>query len=234
MTLIDPASQSPEESAEIAHEAAKAGTDFIMIGGSTEIDRKGMDEAITAIRGKCQKKIIIFPGSSAMISAHADAIYFMSLLNSRSPEYIFRHQVKAAPHLKRMKIEAIPMGYLVFHPGMTVGRVGQADLLDNNDPESAISYSMAAEMMGMKLVYLEAGSGSPSTVNPDIVSQVRKAISIPIIVGGGIRTPESAIRMAMAGADIIVTGTIVEGCENIYERLHPIVESIHSVSINTF
>ncbi len=234
MTLIDPARQDPEDSAEIANQAGLAGTDFIMIGGSTEIDRYRMDEAIVAIKKKCQRKVIIFPGSSSMISRHADAIYFMSLLNSRSPEFLFRHQVRAAPHLRRMKIESIPMGYLVFKPGMTVGRVGEADLLDNEDPESAVSYSMAAEMMGMKIVYLEAGSGSPTTVSPALISHVKKAISIPLIVGGGIRNASSAADIARAGADIVVTGTIVEGCRDIYQRLSPIVEAVHSANMNTF
>lgn len=234
MTLIDPARQDPEKSAEIANQAGLAGTDFIMIGGSTEIDRESMDEAIIAIKKRCQRKVIIFPGSSSMISRYADAIYFMSLLNSRSPEFLFRHQVRAAPHLKRMKIESIPMGYLVFKPGMTVGRVGEADLLDNGDPESAVSYSMAAEMMGMKMVYLEAGSGSPTTVSPELISHVKKAINIPLIVGGGIRDASSASDIARAGADIVVTGTIVEGCKDIFNRLNPIVKAVHEASMNRF
>ncbi|EQB72393.1 MAG: hypothetical protein AMDU1_APLC00009G0031 [Thermoplasmatales archaeon A-plasma] len=234
MTLIDPAKQAPEQSADIAQEAERAGTDYIMIGGSTEIDRNRMDQTIREIKKKCGRKIVIFPGSSAMISPHADAIYFMSLLNSRSPEFLFRHQVRAAPHLKKMGIETIPMGYLVFYPGMTVGKVGEADLLDGNDPVPAVSYSLAAEMMGMKLIYLESGSGSPSTVSPDVISAVKHETSVPIIVGGGIRDSETARKIAESGADIIVTGTIVEGCTDIYQRLMPIIKAVHSSNMNRF
>ncbi len=226
MTLIDPASQDIDRSCEIAMEAEKAGTDFLMIGGSTEINEEAMDETIKEIRKKCLKKIIIFPGSSSMISRYADAIYFMSLMNSRNPEFIVGHQAKAAPYLKKMGIETIPMGYLVFHPGMTVGKVGEANLIDNDGMENAIGYSLTAEMMGMKLVYLEAGSGSPVTVNPEIVSEVKKKISIPLIVGGGIRTPENAKRIADSGADIIVTGTIAEKADKVRDALRPIIDAV--------
>ena len=229
MTLIDPASQDVRRSTEIAVEAERAGTDFLMIGGSTSIDMKAMDDTIENIKKKTTKPVIIFPGSSSMISRFADAIYFMSLLNSRNPDFIVGHQVKAAPYLKKMGIETIPMGYLVFDPGMTVGKVGEADLIDNGKEDSAIAYSLAAQMMGMKLVYLEAGSGAPVTVNPKIVRAVKSQIEVPLIVGGGIRTRESASLIAKAGADIVVTGTIVEKAEKVYEALKPIIQEIKSV-----
>ncbi len=229
MTLIDPASQDISRSTEIAVEAERAGTDFLMIGGSTSIDMKSMDDTIENIKKKTTKPVIIFPGSSSMISGHADAIYFMSLLNSRNPDFIVGHQVKAAPYLKKMGIETIPMGYLVFDPGMTVGKVGEADLIDNKKEDSAIAYSLAAQMMGMKLIYLEAGSGAPVTVNPKIVRAVKSQIDVPLIVGGGIRTRESASLIAKAGADIVVTGTIVEKADKVYDALKPIIQEIKSV-----
>lgn len=232
MTLIDPASQDLERSTQIAVEAERAGTDFIMIGGSTEIDMAAMDLTISSIKKNTKTPVIIFPGSSSMISRHADAIYFMSLLNSRNPDFIIGHQVKAAPYLKKMGIETIPMGYLVFDPGMTVGRVGEANLIDNNDGALAVAYSLAAEMMGMQLVYLEAGSGSPVTVNPEIVKAVKSIVSIPLIVGGGIRSPEKAALIARAGADVVVTGTIVEHADKVTEALAPIVSAIKSTPRN--
>ena len=229
MTLIDPASQDISRSTEIAVEAEKAGTDFFMIGGSTSIDMKAMDETIESIKRETRKPVIIFPGSSSMISRHADAIYFMSLLNSRNPDFIIGHQVKAAPYLKKMKVETIPMGYLVFDPGMTVGKVGEANLIDNNKEDCALAYSLAAQMMGMKLIYMEAGSGSPVTVNPKIVKAVKSQVSVPLIVGGGIRTRERASLIAKAGADVVVTGTIVEKAEKVYDALMPIIQEIKSV-----
>lgn len=235
MTLIDPASQSVERSAVIAGEAEKAGTDFFMIGGSTQIDGKVMDETIKGIKSSTKRPVIIFPGSSSMISRYADAIYFMSLLNSRNPDFIMGHQVRAAPYLKAMGVETIPMGYLVFSPGMTVGKVGEANLIESNGADLAVAYSLAAQMIGMRLVYLEAGSGAPVTVNPKIVERVKGEISIPLIVGGGIRTPESASLIAAAGADIVVTGTIVERTERVMESLRPIVETIKKTpTSNTF
>jgi phosphoglycerol geranylgeranyltransferase len=229
MTLIDPASQNISRSTEIAIEAERAGTDFFMIGGSTSIDMKVMDDTISGIKKETTKPVIIFPGSSLMISRYADAIYFMSLLNSRNPNFIIGHQVKAAPFLKKMGIETIPMGYLVFDPGMTVGKVGEADLIDNRNEDPAIAYSLAAQMLGMKLVYLEAGSGAPVTVNPRIVKAVKSQISVPLIVGGGIRTKENASIIAKAGADVVVTGTIVEKAEKVYDALEPIIREIKSV-----
>jgi len=226
MTLIDPASQDAQKAALIAREADQAGTDYFMIGGSTEIDAKSMDCTIAEIKKITDKKIIIFPGSSSMLSTNADAIYFMTLLNSRNPEFIVKHQVKAAPILRKVKMETISMGYLIFKPGMTVGRIGEADLLDEENPEEIISYAIAAEMFGLKFLYLEAGSGSPNHIRPDTVRKVRASVKIPIIVGGGIRSPEASRELAQAGADIIVTGTVAEKSSNIEAVLGSIIRSI--------
>ncbi|MCY0851726.1 MAG: geranylgeranylglyceryl/heptaprenylglyceryl phosphate synthase [Thermoplasma acidophilum] len=232
MTLIDPGAKPPQECARIAEEAEMAGTDFIMVGGSTDIDSRTMDEAISAIKAKTDLKVIIFPGSSLMISPRADAIFFMSLLNSGSLEYVVGHQVKAAIPLSMMKIEKIPMAYLVFDPGMTVGRVGKAHLIPRDDERTALSYALAAQYFGFKLVYFEAGSGSPYHVGENVVRKVKQELDIPVIVGGGIRTPEAAKALAQAGADMIVTGTIAERSANVYEALHPIVDSIKEVGIS--
>lgn len=228
MTLIDPASQDDEKSVQIAVEAEKAGTDFIMLGGSTEIDSAKMDRAVKAIKSKVSTGIILFPGSSAMISRYADAIYFMSLLNSKDREYIIGHQRKASMLLREMGMETISMAYLVFEPGMTVGRQGKADLIGREDWKKALSYALAAEMMGMDLVYLEAGSGSPTTISPSVVSKLKETLRIPVIAGGGIRSAASASELLRAGADIIVTGTIAEKSSNVLTELRPIVEAVHS------
>lgn len=228
MTLIDPATQDPERSALIAKEAERAGTDFLMIGGSTLIDSLKIRQTIDRIKEETKKKTIIFPGSASMISDNADAIYFMTLLNSRSTKFLIEQQAAAAPILKKMGIETIPMGYLVFEPGMTVGKVGDAELIGREDEKKAVSFSLAAEMLGMKLVYLESGSGSPTFVSEKVIRSVSSMLEIPLIVGGGIRDPEAASRVAEAGADIVVTGTVAERTAHVYETLHPIVEAVQA------
>ncbi len=228
MTLIDPAFQSPEKAGEIARNAEAAGTDYIMIGGSTSITREKLDETIKKIKIDSKLKVIIFPGSSETISPLADAIYFMTLLNSSDPEYIIGHQTKAAPLLRKMGIETISMAYLVFSPGMTVGRVGKAKLIPNDGVDEAVGYSVAAEMLGLRLIYLEAGSGASQIVNPEIIKAVRQNVSLPLIVGGGIRSRESVRAVSEAGADIVVTGTIVEQVDDVTSALQPLIATLRT------
>ncbi len=232
MTLIDPATSGPEGSAEIACQAEKAGTDFIMLGGSTEISSTVLDESIKLMKEKIGLEIILFPGSSSMISKRADAIYFMSLLNSADIEFIVGHQKKAALFLNGMGIEKIAMGYLIFQPGMTAGRVGNAMLIDREDTTTALQYSLTAEYFGMKLVYFEAGSGADRPVSTAVISKAKEKLSIPLIVGGGIRNANTAEHIAKAGADIIVTGTVVEKASDVFLTLKPIIDTIHSVKQN--
>ncbi|MCL4307622.1 MAG: geranylgeranylglyceryl/heptaprenylglyceryl phosphate synthase [Candidatus Thermoplasmatota archaeon] len=230
MTLIDPASQDPARAGEISGEAEEAGTDFIMVGGSTNIDQGMMDRTIDQIKASCSRRIIIFPGSSSMVSGKADAIYFMSLLNSRNPDFIIRQQARASRYLLGMGLETIPMGYIVVEPGMTVGRVGEADLIRSEDLKSAQDYSLAGQFFGMRLIYLEAGSGATSPVPPDMISAVKAVLKVPLIVGGGIRDPCAASRAAKAGANIIVTGTIAEKSAEVRPVLEPIIQAVRHSS----
>ena len=226
MTLIDPEDQKPEESAKIAYEATKAGTDAIMIGGSTVANRKDVDATIKAIKEVVDIPVIIFPNSASVISPYADAIYFMSLLNSESVNMIIGQQVRGAPWVKKLGLEPIPMGYIIVEPGMTVGKIGRAKPIPRNNPDLAAAYALAAQYLGMKLVYLEAGSGAPEPVPPDMVRAVKKEIDIPLIVGGGIRDADKASELVKAGADVIVTGTIVEIVEDIKKELGKIIKAV--------
>ncbi len=210
MTLLDPDKQSAEEAGSLASAAAKAGTDAIMIGGSTGVTQDKVDATVLAIKTAAQVPTILFPASAANLSRHADALYFMSLLNSRDPRLIVGEQRRAAPIVKRWGLETIPMAYLVVEPGMRAGEVGRAEPIPRSEPELAVEYALAAQLLGMKLVYLEAGSGAPEPVPSAMIHAVREALDIPLIVGGGIRTPEAAAAVARAGADIVVTGTVVE------------------------
>ena len=210
MTLLDPDKVSSADAGQLAREAADAGTDAIMIGGSTGVKQDQVDAMVLATKGASGVPVILFPASAANLSPHADALYFISLLNSRDPRFIIGEQKTAAPIVKAWGLEAIPMAYLVVEPGMRAGQVGKADVLPRKSSVLAVEYALAAQMLGMKLVYLEAGSGAPDPVPEAIVRAVRSAIDILLVVGGGIRTPESAAAVARAGADIVVTGTVVE------------------------
>ncbi len=226
MTLIDPAAQPVSRSVEIAEKSDRAGTDFFLIGGSTGITSSLMDKTINEIKKKTDKRIIIFPGSSAMVSRYADAIYYMVLMNSNNIEYVMGHHVKSSILLKSMGIETIPMGYLIFEPGMTVGKVGNAKLIRRDDEVTALSYALAAEFFGYKMLYLESGSGSPTYISENVIKRLKKEIKIPLIVGGGIRTCETARKIIDAGADVIVTGTLLEKSNNVYTDLKNIINAI--------
>ncbi len=210
MTLLDPDKQSADDAARLGAEAAAAGTDAIMVGGSTGVTQDKVDATVLAIKDAAKLPVILFPASAANLSPHADALYFMSLLNSRDPRLIVGEQRLAAPIVRAWGLETIPMAYLVVEPGMQAGKIGDAELISRKSPIVAVQYALAAQMLGMKLVYLEAGSGAPEPVPERLIRAVRDAIDIPVVVGGGIRSPEAARAVAAAGADIVVTGTIVE------------------------
>lgn len=226
MGLIDPDEQEPVKAAEIATTLESVGSDAIMVGGSTGIKKGELDETVKQIKKSSDLPVILFPCGASTISIHADAIYFMSMLNSRNLKKVVGEQVIGAPIIKKMGIEPLPMGYLIVEPGMTVGKVGKADLLPRHDPSISVSYSLAAQYLGMKLVYLEAGSGAPEPVPKNIIQTVKENIDVPLIVGGGIRTAEKAADIAEAGADIIVTGTVIEESEKLENRLKGIISAM--------
>ncbi|MCX8173564.1 MAG: geranylgeranylglyceryl/heptaprenylglyceryl phosphate synthase [Thermoplasmata archaeon] len=227
MTLLDPDKQSPAEAGEIAGKCEELGSDAIMIGGSTGVTRENMDATARAIKAELEKiPLIIFPTKPDALTPHADAIYFMSMLNSQDLNFVIGYQVLGAMVVKKLGIEPIPMGYIIIEPGMKVAEVGSAKVIPRHDIRSAVAHALAAEYLGMNLVYLEAGSGAHQHVPPEMVSEVRKNIGIGLIAGGGIRTPESASQLARAGADIIVTGTVVEEASDIENTLGKIIAAV--------
>ncbi len=209
-TLIDPDKSPGEKAAGIARGAVDLGSDAILLGGSTGISRDGMGAAARAIRGAVDVPVIIFPEGPGSLTPDADAVLFMSLLNSRNLDLVIRAHARAAPAVRAMHLEPIPLGYLVIAPGMRVGEVGQVDPVARDDLEGASGYALAAELLGMHLVYLEAGSGAPAPVPAPMVRAVRDALSVPLIVGGGIRSGSDARTLLEAGAQILVTGTVTE------------------------
>ena len=224
--LVDPDKQSPEEAGELAATFFKAGSDGIMIGGSTGVDPRITDATVIQIRKRCPLPTILFPAGAACLSRKAHALFFMSLLNSRDRRFLIEEQRRAAPLVRKYRLEPIPMGYIVFEPGMRVGEVGRAELVGRTDLQRAVEYALTAELFGMACVYLESGSGAPAPLPAETIRAVRRAIGIPVIVGGGITSPEAARGVVRAGADIVVTGTVAEFSRGKWELLAAIVGAV--------
>ena len=210
LTLFDPEKLTPLIARQLAAEVKKAGTTAAMVGGSTATSVYQLDAIVRAIKST-KLPVILFPNDVAGLSQYADAVWFMSLLNSINPYYLSGAQALGAPLVKRYGIEPIPLAYLIVgeHTG-AAGFVGNANPIPYGKPELAAIYALAAEYMGMRFVYLEAGSGAKMIVAPEMVSAVKKACRMRIVVGGGIRTPQQAKSLVDAGAQLIVTGTVTE------------------------
>ena len=205
----DPTKQIPSKAGKMALYAEQAGTDAILIGGSTIFDQKFVDETIHAIKEKVNLPIIIFPGGVANLSKKADAILFMSILNSEDPYFIIGQQAIASYTVKLSNLEIISTGYLIIEPGGTAGWISKAKLLPRNKPKLTTAYALAAEYFGFKFIYLEAGSGS-QRIPAETIRLCSSLLSIPIIVGGGVKSKEDARAFVEAGADVIVMGTFLE------------------------
>lgn len=229
MTLIDPQKTDPSVCVEIAVQAEKGGTSALMVGGSTLASNSVLDDVVRDIKSRVKVPVILFPNNISGVSPYADAIWFMSLLNSSSTYYIIDVQALTAHLIRSYDLETLPMGYIIVGEGGAAGFVGQARGIPHNHPELALGYSLAAETLGMRFVYLEAGSGAKAPVPAEMIKLVKSNIRVPLIVGGGINDGPSARAAVEAGADIIVTGTLVEETDRVRERIYEIVSSIESV-----
>lgn len=210
LALVDPEKFS-HNLPEIVADLEANGTTAVMIGGSTVKSSSQLDKAVKTIRESCSLPTILFPNGPAGISRFADAIFFMSLLNSASPRFLIESQVIGASTVRRFNLEPIPLGYVIVGDSETAAAaVGMAKTIPFSEVELATNYALAAQYLGMRFVYLEAGSGAEHMVDPKMVSRVSESVKIPVIVGGGIRTPEQAEKLARAGASAIVTGTVLE------------------------
>ena len=213
MTLIDPEKVTVEGATKIAESSKNSGTAAIMIGGSTFVSQTHLDDVVKAIKSKVTIPTILFPNNVTGISSHADAIWFMSLLNSVDPYFLIGAQILGAPLVKKFKIEPISMGYVIVGEGGTAGIVGRALPVPYNKPELAAAHALAGQYLGMRFIYLEGGSGAKHPVPPEMIRTVKNYIDIPLIVGGGIKTKEQALAAVSAGADVIVTGNVIEGTD---------------------
>lgn len=225
-SLLDPDKQSPDIARAVAKNAEEAGSSVIMVGGSTIVSQQQVDETVKAIKDNSNLPVILFPSGAKYLSRYADAVFFMSLLNSRNLDFVIREHVKGAPFVKLSGIEPISMGYVIVEPGMTAGRKGEVDLIKRNDIDTAVGYALASQYLGMDFFYLEAGSGAPNPVTSEMITSVKNSINMPLIVGGGIRNPKTAKEISKAGADIVVTGTKLEEEKNVKKVLSDIIKAI--------
>ena len=228
ITLIDPEKVTPSQASRIVENSKASGTSAVMIGGSTFVSQAHLDGVVKAVKHTVNIPTILFPNNITGISRHADAIWFMSLLNSVDPYFLIGAQVLGAPLVKKYGLEPISMGYVIVGEGGTAGIVGKAIPVPYDKPELAAVHGLAGQYLGMHFLYLEGGSGAKYPVPPEMIRTVKHYIEIPLIVGGGIRTREQALAAASAGADIIVTGNIVE-TEDAKRRVSEIIEGIKGI-----
>lgn len=205
----DPLKNTDETLVQMATLVEKAGGDAIMIGGSTIFGN--IDQTVKAISDAVEIPTILFPGNLNGVSGNADAMFFMSLLNSTNPYWIIGAQALSAANVKMLGIETIPMAYLLIAPGKTAAWVGDAKVFPRDKPKIPLMYALAAELLGFKLVYLEAGSGAEGGgVPPEMIKTVSQYVQIPVVAGGGFNDEISVVKGVEAGASIIVQGTYLE------------------------
>jgi putative glycerol-1-phosphate prenyltransferase len=226
--LLDPDRSSLESVAEQAKKCEDAGVDALLIGSSLLMGN-GFERYIEAVRNGVNIPVIIFPGEKSHVTDKADAILFLSLLSGRNPELIIGEQIKSAPLIKSIGLEAISTAYLLVDSGRitSVEFMSNTKPIPSDKPEIAVAHAMAAEIFGMKLVYLEAGSGAERPVPDEMIRAVSSGIDVPVIVGGGIRTPEVVAQKTAAGASFIVVGNHLEKNSN-YCDLEAFVLAAHS------
>jgi len=226
--VIDPVDYpSPEIAIKKAVEACNGGADVLAIGGSVGVQGELLDMVAKEIKSKISVPIILFPGNIGTITKYADAMYFLTLMNSRNPYWLGQAQMLGAPLIKQFKIEAIPTAYLVVEPGGTVGWVGDARLLPRNNPKLTAGLAYTGELSGAHMVFTDAGSSSSLGPIPvETVRAVKKYITIPYMVAGGIRTVDEASNIIKAGADMIQVGNMVEKSNHVTEDISKLSKSL--------
>lgn len=210
--LIDPDRKSDGNLDQQVKSANNNEVDILLVGGSLMMDSR-CHERVGRIKEQARMPVVFFPGGLSQLNQHYDAMFFMSILSGRNPHYLIGEQVLAAPIVHDLGIETIPTGYLLFDGGKTtaVQFMSNTTPIPINHPDIAVAHVLAAQYLGMKLVYLEAGSGAQHSIPVETIRLIARESEVPLIVGGGIRTPEVAHDKIIAGAAMVVTGTVLEG-----------------------
>jgi phosphoglycerol geranylgeranyltransferase len=227
LVLLDPDKLSGKQTGEFVKKCTEAGVDGFLVGGSLLMSGN-LDDILREVKKHTHLPLIIFPGSVNQVSPYADAILFISLISGRNPEHLIGKHVIAAPLIKNAQIEPISTGYLIIESGnRTTAEYMSGSLpIPRRKPEIAAATALAAQYMGMKFVYLEAGSGAQDHVPLDMIAAVTSICEIPVIVGGGIRSADTASQMVKAGAKIIVTGNFFENGDS-WCQLKEFADAVH-------
>lgn len=226
--LVDPDKIcASQDGARLGQLAEKAGVDYIFVGGSL-LTRDNLTTCIQALKDHCSAPVVLFPGNILQIDSKADGIFFLSLISSRNPEMLIGRHVISAPYLKSSNLEIIPTGYMLIDSGKptAVSYMSNSTPIPHDKNEIALCTAMAGEMLGLKLIYMDGGSGALNPISDSMIRAVAGNVSVPVIVGGGINTPEMAITKCIAGADVIVAGNSIEKNPNLILSLS---EAIHSL-----
>ncbi len=209
--LIDPDKTDEIKLRSISTLAVENKIDYFFVGGSLLVNNY-IDNCIKNLKDLTGIPVVLFPGNTMQLSRYADAILFLSLISGRNAEMLIGRHVIAAPYLRQTSLEVIGTGYMLIESGKptAVSYMSHSVPIPSDKDDIAMCTAIAGEMLGLKLIYMDAGSGAENTINASMIEQVRNSISIPIIAGGGINTPEKAMTVAQAGADVIVIGNIIE------------------------
>jgi putative glycerol-1-phosphate prenyltransferase len=227
--LVDPDKVNDSNMEQLIALATDARVDYFFVGGSLVISNY-LDECVQFIKRNCDIPVILFPGSPSQLSKYADALLYLSLISGRNPELLIGQHVVSAPVVKQSGLEIMSTGYMVIDGGAptTVSYISNASPLPADKNEIAMCTAMAGEMLGMKLIYMDAGSGAKRAISESMIQQVAGCISVPLIIGGGITTPEKAYLNCKAGADVIVVGNAIEKDPSLIKE---IAAAIHSVPV---
>lgn len=209
--LIDPDKTALDQLGQLAALAVEAGVDYFFVGGSLVVDNQ-VDDCIQRLKSRSSIPVILFPGAPSQVSKYADGLLFLSLISGRNPELLIGQHVLSAPMIKRSGLEIIPTGYMVIDGGAptAVSYISNAAPIPADKKDIAMCTAMAGEMLGLQVIYMDAGSGARQPIGENMIAQVAQNITAPLIVGGGITTAEKAIADCQAGADIIVIGNAIE------------------------
>jgi putative glycerol-1-phosphate prenyltransferase len=225
--LIDPDKVNQGKLENLIQLAVAAKVDYFLVGGSLVISNY-LDECVQFIKQNCSIPVLLFPGSSAQVTKYADALLYLSLISGRNPELLIGQHVVSAPAIKMSGLEIMSTGYMVIDGGAptTVSYISNAAPLPADKNEIAMCTAMAGEMLGMKLIYMDAGSGAKKAITESMIEQVAKNIEVPLIIGGGITDPEKAYLNCKAGADMIIVGNAIEKDESLIREM---ASAVHSV-----